>query len=236
MVWSCSGSPIFDDVETNNLWRRASALGATARRRVAQRRFTGSADYWERRYLMGGNSGVGSYGDFATFKAELLNAFVVQHRIQSVIEFGCGDGHQLSLADYPRYVGLDVAPSAIEMCAKRFAEDPTKSFFLYSPRDFVGQERTFKAELALSLDVLFHLVEDDIFDTYLRQLFDTASRHVVIYSSNEEVRDRAAHVRHRKFTSWVESNIHSWHLVEETPNPFKGQKGGVASFFTYARN
>ena len=62
---------------------------------------------------------------------EFLNNFVNKNNIDSVIEFGCGDGHQLSLADYPRYIGLDVSRTAIELCSHRFLNDPTKSFFLY---------------------------------------------------------------------------------------------------------
>ena len=41
-----------------------------------------------------------------------------------------------------------------------------------------------KADMAISLDVLFHLVEDEIFERYIRNLFSSAQRFVVIYSSN----------------------------------------------------
>ncbi len=56
--------------------------------------FPGSQDYWVKRYAKGGNSGPGSYSELAKFKASVLNAFVREHGIQSVIEFGCGDGNQ----------------------------------------------------------------------------------------------------------------------------------------------
>lgn len=102
--------------------RRVSLL----RQRFA---FTGSARYWDRHYARGGTSGAGSYGPLAGAKAEFLNNFVIKNRISSVIEFGCGDGHQLSLADYPRYIGLDVSRTAIELCKRTFMDDRTKSFF-----------------------------------------------------------------------------------------------------------
>jgi hypothetical protein len=63
--------------------------------------FRGSARYWERNYAGGGTSGAGSYDALALGKAVFLNEFVRAHEIGSVIEFGCGDGNQLSLADYP---------------------------------------------------------------------------------------------------------------------------------------
>ena len=99
------------------------ALGRKYSRRV----FPGSQPYWERRYARGGDSGAGSYGRLAIFKAEFVNSFVRDHGIRSVIEFGCGDGNQLSLAEYPSYFGLDVSRSAVEACASSNCPSPLAS-------------------------------------------------------------------------------------------------------------
>ena len=56
--------------------------------------FTGSAMFWERWYAKGGTSGAGSYGNLACGKAAFLNTFVRECAVRTVIEFGCGDGHQ----------------------------------------------------------------------------------------------------------------------------------------------
>ena len=101
------------------------------------------------RYAGGDDSGVGSYGEFAAFKGEVLNDLVREQRVESVIEFGCGDGNQLSLAAYPRYLGLDVSPTAVARCRDRFAHDATKSFRLMSEYDDEI------ADLALSLSKLY---------------------------------------------------------------------------------
>lgn len=87
-----------------------------------------SADYWECRYEDGDTSGAGSYGRLAEFKAEVLNKFVKQHNIARVVEWGCGDGNQLSLAQYPRYIGFDVAHKSVEICRNKFKDDRSKSF------------------------------------------------------------------------------------------------------------
>src|SRR5579859_8234848 len=73
---------------------RSAAVEAVRR----QLQFRGSSTYWEERYRAGGNSGAGSYGRLAEFKAEVLNGFVHSRGIRSVVEFGCGDGAQLALA------------------------------------------------------------------------------------------------------------------------------------------
>ena len=120
--------------------------------------FPGSRQYWENRYSVDGNSGVGSYGKFAAFKAEVINAFVTTRGVQSIIECGCGDGNQLMLARYPTDVGYDVSDMVVHQCRTSFAGDATKTFALMS------QYRGERADLALSLDVIYHLVEDRVFE------------------------------------------------------------------------
>jgi hypothetical protein len=195
--------------------------------------FAGSLLYWEQRYGDGGNSGVGSYGKFAEFKAEMLNSFVSNHGIRTVIEFGCGDGNQLSLAKYSRFLGFDVSNTAINLCKKRFECDKDKTF--KTLEQYAGET----ADLTLSLDVIYHLVEDDAFDSHMRMLFQASNQYVAIYSkdSNENVEDMVKHVRHRKFTDWIEKNAPEWNLFYHIPNrfPYKGdyKTGSWSDFFIY---
>lgn len=195
--------------------------------------FTGSAQYWEKNYACGGTSGGGSYGKLAHGKAGFLNKFVTEHDQLSVIEFGCGDGHQLSLANYSRYIGLDVSRTAIELCKRRFADDPTKSFFLYDDGCFADRAGLFAADLAISLDVVYHLIEDSVFERYMTHLFAAGNRYVVVYATNMEMRGTAPHVRHRRFSPWVEANCPGWRLVHEARGPDSGP--GRADFFVYQR-
>lgn len=209
--------------------------GRLYRRFVRASGLFSSERYWIDRYEGGGNSGAGSYGRLAEFKAEILNDFVRENRVETVIEFGSGDGNQLTLADYPRYTGYDVSPRAVAMCRSLFAEDPSKTFWLMSEYD----GRT--AELTLSLDVIFHLVEDAVFDAYMRRLFDSSEAYVIIYSSNTDANDagQSPHVRHRRFTDWVDTNNSEWTLLRHIPNrhPFTGDgtKGSIADFYIYRR-
>jgi SAM-dependent methyltransferase len=173
-----------------------------------------SAAYWQARYRQGGHSGAGSSGRLAQFKAEIVNQIVNENGVTSVVEFGCGDGRQLQLARYPgTYIGLDVSPEALRLCLERFPGDTNKRFL-------TAGEDPGHAELSLSLDVVFHLVEDDIFDRYMRQLFGHALRFVVIYASNHEEITRDAHVRHRNFSNWIVQHVPDWQLVRCVPNPY----------------
>jgi len=177
--------------------------------------FRNSVHYWEQRYRKGGDSGPGSYNRLAQFKADFLNTFVQQHHIASVIEHGSGDGAQLKLARYPAYTGVDISPKAVEICRTLFADDPTKRFFEASLLP-----ATIKADLALSLDVIYHLVEDHTFDDYMRKLFASANRFVVIYSSNVTQEWHYKHVHHRAFTGWVAQHQPQWSLQSKIPNDY----------------
>ncbi|HLZ66872.1 MAG TPA: methyltransferase [Aliidongia sp.] len=178
--------------------------------------FRGSAAYWDARYRAGGNSGAGSYGRLAAFKAEVLNDFVHSRGIRSVVEFGCGDGAQLALAHYPQYDGVDVSPAALALCTERFGDDATKRFHLVGalPPDFGP------FDLALSLDVIYHLVEDAAFDGYMRNLFDHAISHVVIYASDQDAAGLSPHVRHRAFTPWVAQERPEWRHTATIANRY----------------
>jgi len=189
-------------------------------RRLGLISFPGSARYWEHRYKSGDTSGAGSYGRLAEFKMEVLNDFVTGQSVDSIIEFGCGDGAQLSLANYPSYTGLDISEAAVDICKRKFKDDDTKRFMTYDPANFNTGDKILQAQLALSLDVIFHLVEDEVYETYISNLFRAAQRYVIIYSSNHDENTVSPHVRHRKFTDTVESMFPGWELTATIRNKY----------------
>lgn len=208
-------------------------------RRFKNFSFSSSSSYWENRYAAGKNSGAGSYNELANFKAEVLNDFVESHNIKSIIEFGSGDGNQLLLANYPSYTGLDVSTTAISICSSKFKDDTTKSFFLYDPKCFIDKTHIFKADISMSLDVIYHLVEDEIFSTHLSHLFNSASRYVIIYSTNDDSPDphQLPHVKRRNFTDYIKHHFDTWTMLDCIPNkyPLKNfpDSGSDAQFFIY---
>lgn len=172
----------------------------------------GSGSYWERRYAAGGNSGTGSYNRLARFKADTINEFLSDHSdICTCIEWGCGDGNQLSLVNYSTYVGVDVSPTIIEKNKVRFSEDKTKTF--YESNEFLENHKGERYDLALSLDVIFHLVEDEVFEKYMTDLFASSRKYVCVYSTNFDA-PAVAHCRDRFFTNWIEKNKPEWKLVK----------------------
>jgi SAM-dependent methyltransferase len=208
---------------------------ATSRPGVRLRHLTfkGSGRYWEDRYAAGGNSGPGSYGRSAEWKAEVVNQWVRELGITSVVDLGCGDGNQLSLADYPRYLGLDRSATAIRRCIDRFKGDPTKSFLRYEPDELADPAGWLRADLALSMEVIFHLVEDEVFEDYMRRLFASAERYIVICSNDTSGDELVPHERHRSFTAWIARECAGWQLAKQFDPP--DDTGLMSSLYLYSR-
>jgi len=197
-----------------------------------------SRQYWEKRYRKGGTSGYGSYGRLAAFKAHIINTFVQANNIKRVIDFGCGDGHQLSLFTFPRYVGIDVSPTSVSNCRARFHKDFTKQFLTLAEYN----NHPLKADLTLSLDVIFHLVEDSVFESYMNLLFSSSKRHCIVYSCNDEqFVSPDAHVKKRRFTTWITNRLPHWQLAEVVHNPYphigegNSRNNSFSDFYFYAR-
>jgi len=171
----------------------------------------------------------------------VLNSYVRNHNIQTVIDLGCGDGNQLTLAKYPTYHGLDVSPTVLEQCRTRFANDATKRFSLYDPETFDPSAPANSAELALSLDVIYHLLEDDTYDAYMRHLFAAAKKYVIIYSNDTDHTPPhlSSHIRFREFSDWVMEHAPNWKLIDHIENPYPLQDSpgdeSFCDFFIYER-
>ena len=213
-----------------------SKLLGTVYVKYLRKKFSSSENYWEERYKKGGDSGRGSYGELAEYKAEVLNDFISNHGVKSVIEFGCGDGNQLAFVQCNNYHGFDVSLDAVERCRQLFNADSSKRF------DVVADYEGDKADLVVSMDVIYHLVEDFVFENYMKRLFSASEEYVAIYSSNSNTQaiPQGPHVKHRKFSDWIDSNIEGWQLVKHVRNRYPSgvnrDEGSIADFFIYEKS
>jgi hypothetical protein len=161
--------------------------------------FTSSNEYWESRYLSGGNSGSGSYSDYASYKARFINEIIKKYNIKTVTELGCGDGNNLNLyKGFDKYYGYDISQTIINQNIKRFSNQK------YSFK-VINDDKLPCSDLCMSLDVIYHLVETVLYKKHILQLFGNKTKYVLIYSSNFRSL-RSFHVRHRRFTNDVPNN------------------------------
>lgn len=179
-----------------------------------------SKEYWENRYKSGGNSGAGSQGIIAQYKASIINDFVKKNNIQTVCELGCGDW-LFSLFDVPEYTGYDVSEFVVERNKKQYKHKFTTSINELTSYDLI-----------ISMDVILHLIEEDVYQQYMKDLFRLSNKYVIIYSTNWDEILGGVHNKFRKFISDVPENFE---LIEFIDNPHKGEHT-QADFFMFRRN
>ena len=156
---------------------------------------------WERYYQTGYTSGAGSYGVLAAFKAEVVNEFIEDHEVQTVLDIGCGDGNQLSLLNCPIYYGVDVSPTVIEICKKKFNSDPTKHFSLYNPN---VENDLPECDLVLCLDVLYHIIPEKDFNLTLDDIFFHAKKGIILYTIMFDSGAKGSHIYTRNTIQYLD--------------------------------
>lgn len=189
--------------------------------------------------MKGQNSGSGSYNELAQFKADIINNFIEKNQIKSIADYGVGDGNQLKLINTEKliYTGIDVSEFIISKCKEEFKDDKTKKFILV---DNIDNE--LKADLVLSCDVIYHLIEDDIYKEYMDNLFTFSKKYVIIYANNKDA-NHAIHVKFRIFTTYIENNLPEWQLIKHIPNKYpqlklgqKNDKTSPSDFYIYKKD
>ena len=197
-----------------------------------------SRDYWEDRYSNGGNSGSGSYGRLAEFKAKIINEFCRDYSIKKIVEWGCGDGNNCAMYDVEEYVGYDVSKTAIDICKKRFP-DSGKQFVWY---DGEIVKTPIEGRLTLSLDVLYHLIEPQIYDNYMHNLFGSSTKYVGIYSYDGSLKTaQSQHVKYREHSNYVKNHFPQFQPFKTILNEYKRTEStdpdttSYCDFFFYKR-
>lgn len=169
-------------------------------------------NYWESRYKSGGNSGLGSHDEEAiNFKANYVNNLIEKNNIKTVAELGCGDGNQLGLlSGYEKYTGYDISPTITNKCNEMYPNDTSKIFEL--DIDIIKKQRY---DLSLSLDVIYHLVEEDVFVDYMNTMF-SIGEYVCLYTTNSEHNTTVPHIKHRNVEEFVSNNYKNYKLIDKT--------------------
>lgn len=169
------------------------------------------AEYWDRRYREGGTSGAGSEGRAARAKARHVARIIYRYRVRSIIDWGAGDGTVLRHIRPPApYLGLDVSAEALDRLRVVFP----RGQFLHVD-EYAGQ----RADLALSLDVIYHLPGEEEYETYLRHLFGSADRLVLLHAADYDGGESTYHVRWRNWTPDVARWFPDWALTDRPDDP-----------------
>jgi SAM-dependent methyltransferase len=108
--------------------------------------------------VWGGGSGRGSTPENTVAYRGLVEGFLREHHIRSVVDIGCGDWAFAHLTDWGSvdYLGLDTVPSVIAANARRYGPR-----FRFGALD-VSRESLPSADLVIIKDVFQHWPNDEI--------------------------------------------------------------------------
>lgn len=177
-------------------------------------------EYWEHRYAKFGDSGDGSKGSNYEFKRDYINNIIKKYNIKSIVDFGCGDGKQIKELIVDEYYGIDVASSAVNMCRQLYAH---KRLYRFD----TSEDANLKTyDLAMSIDVIYHITDYNDYINYLRKLF-SCSKYVLLYA-NYGMRDsNADHIVARNNLEEIERLNLCRKLIEKQPHPAKKDFGFI---------
>ena len=174
-----------------------------------------AVNYWNERYQRGETSGKGSEGFNYEYKRDYINRVIEMYQFERIVDFGCGDGNQIHELNIQQYHGVDIAESSIQRCRDRYAGDPRYRF------DILDRNVRFTHyDLALSLDVLYHIVHQVDYESYLRLLFGY-SKYTLIYANWEASESRVPHICYRNHFEAIQRLRISTQIIARDVNPRK---------------
>eukprot|EP00928_Gymnodinium_smaydae_P084310 TRINITY_DN6757_c1_g1_i1.p1 TRINITY_DN6757_c1_g1~~TRINITY_DN6757_c1_g1_i1.p1 ORF type:complete len:326 (+),score=60.79 TRINITY_DN6757_c1_g1_i1:70-1047(+) len=206
---------------------------------VSTREIRTTQDYWELRYKIGGSS-RGLVGDsdtaytFYEYRTEVLRQLFesgsLGGSVASVLDMGVGDGLQAGMLlsntkSVKKYVGIDLSHRMVRELRRSFEDNLKKNgfwrpdlevaFYGYDGYTLPAELGQHQFDIALSLQVIMHLLEDALFDSYMTKLFDPAAswRHVIIQADNVQTA-QYNHIRGWRFTDWIAEHAPMWVLRE----------------------
>lgn len=195
---------------------------------------------WEHLYKNGGNSGRGACNHYGIYKAEIINNFIRQHNLKNIIDFGCGDGNQTSLINIDNYTGIDISDYIIDKTKNKYINDISKQFFTYKELYNITPKPIY--DLSISLCVLYHLIDDNIYYNYLNDLYTFSNKYIIIYATdyndpNIHNKNNGSSTFHRNFTRDIEKLYPNLELIQYIPQKYtiNENKPNYTNFYIYKK-
>ena len=140
--------------------------------------FKDQKEYWEARYRSGRNSGCGSVDENRKWKWNIIES-TLDHRIISVIDYGCGDLSFWKLSFWKRkecidYIGIDVSLHQLAINRK---SRPTWKFV-----EATDIESVEPRPVVLCMDVLFHIIPEDDYLKVIENLIKLSTDYIFIHT------------------------------------------------------
>ena len=136
-------------------------------------------DYFNSRSLKGHKSGWGSVGQWGELKRSMLD-FIWP--FESMLDIGCGD--MICLSSFKPFVnnrfsyfGIDGSSSIIAKAREKY---PLHLFYQATISELIKGDLNKKYDVIVCCDLLFHIIEEDLYEQFLSWLFGSSARHLLL--------------------------------------------------------
>lgn len=157
-------------------------------------------EYWDGRYKERLGSGEGSRGDLLEYKAKYLNDLFKKYEVESVFDFGCGDGYLANLLECKQYFGVDISQHAAQQC-RELVKKPN---FVFEQGHFGNYgadviKRKFNnlfgvdVDAVMCIDVLYHIMDENLVEIVLQSMFGAKAKIVITYTIPNKNMDGKKH-------------------------------------------
>lgn len=136
--------------------------------RPGQARFD-NQKFWNERYAtnMALGSGIGSRGDVAEQKRDILQQVIDEHAITSILDVGCGDIEIVRKLRFSgEYTGIDLA----EVVLSRNAKLMPRWHFAHGDFVSLAEAEPLRADMVVCMDVLIHQHDPDYYARFVQNL------------------------------------------------------------------
>lgn len=152
--------------------------------------------HFENRYYKKLGSGKGSVGQLREFKHKILNQYLINYNKFRFVDFGCGDLSFWHGKPPKYYTGIDFARNIQKENAEKFDRE-----FITSN---LAEVKGLFGEVVICFDVLFHILDEEVYFKILRNICNTSSKWIFIYTwikeSNNYMKD---HQKYRNFENYL---------------------------------
>lgn len=176
---------------------------------------TSVEEYWETRYAKGDSSGEGSVGPNRAWKWAIIEKYVSS--LDDVVDIGCGDLRFWEGRDCHKYFGLDLSATVIQ----RNRESRPKWRFEVGHAEY--RIPNLRARIVLCLDMLFHIMDDEVFVNVLENLCRYSKEWIFTYTW-----------RRNPFLFWAIKNAHNVGL-SRTFAYLRGTDGKYQKYRTFGK-
>jgi len=152
-----------------------------------------------------------------------------KYDLKSISDVGCGECTLLPyLQGIRKYYGYDISPAVLSKVSKNAQDGFSKEFILLT-----NNTKIVSSDLVLSLEVIFHQVNDDEYLDYMRKLVNSNGEYLLILTMNEGILKtnhiKNRHIKYRDISKFMDSTNYS--LVEKFPFTER-----TSTYYLYKKN